>query len=99
MSCFSLQKLYKESKRTSDLDVGALTSKKRGNDSDNEGDESDGEMNGMSGSNDSSPRKAVKRGASDTSPEASPAKKVFKKWLIDRLSNIPEMLPTLPVMC
>ncbi|KAK7093638.1 hypothetical protein V1264_007347 [Littorina saxatilis] len=68
-----LQTLYKESKRTSDLEVGPSTSKH--NDEDDDGNESDGDLNGMSESRESTPRKGVKRGASDTSPEASPAKK------------------------
>ncbi|XP_076451969.1 DNA ligase 3-like [Babylonia areolata] len=72
-----LQTLYKESKRTSDLEVGPSTSRKGGDDSDGGegGAESDGDMNGTSGSTNSSPRKGVKRGAGDTSPESSPAKK------------------------
>ena len=79
--------LYKESKRTSDLNAGASSSKNGGDgggaaadDDDEGGSESDGDLNGMSGSNESTPRKGVKRGASDTSPEASPAKKVSKAW-------------------
>ena len=75
------QTLYKESKRTSDLDVGSSSSRKGGGGSDDEGgSESDGDLNGLSGSREATPRKGkgVKRSASNTSTEASPAKKVSK---------------------
>ncbi|KAL8569654.1 hypothetical protein ACOMHN_005771 [Nucella lapillus] len=79
-----LQTLYRESKRTSDLDTGPSTSRKRGhddndddnNDNDDSGSDSEGPLNGTSGSASASPRKGVKRGASDaTPPHTSPAKK------------------------
>lgn len=74
-----LQVLYKESKTKSDLDVRASTSKAAdggSDDEDNGGNDSGDEgLNGNSSSGASTPRKGVKRAASDASPDSSPDKK------------------------
>ncbi|KAK7476103.1 hypothetical protein BaRGS_00032657 [Batillaria attramentaria] len=71
-----LQLLYTESKKKSDLEVGASTSKggDDGSDGEDEGNESGDDVNGSCSAG-STPRKGVKRAASDTSPESSPSKK------------------------
>nr|KAG5691526.1 hypothetical protein BaRGS_017739 [Batillaria attramentaria] len=75
-----LQLLYTESKKKSDLEVGASTSKggDDGSDGEDEGNESGDDVNGSCSAG-STPRKGVKRAASDTSPESSPSKKVKDK--------------------
>lgn len=81
------QTLYTESKKKSDLEISAGLSTKNDDDgSDNEGDndnsgfegDDDDTSDNLNGnySRETTPRKGMKRNASDVTPESSPTKKV-----------------------
>ena len=82
---FSFQQLYRESKRTSDLETGPTTSKKfKLNNDDDDDDDDDDDNDNNASSRDATPRKGMKRSLDDSGSESSPAKKVCISLILPR---------------